>query len=130
MQYWENHINPFLFYLVPVQITYPPSPEAKLANPASENCIKLGGELTIKKRGDGGEYGVCTFEDNLQCEEWALFNKECPNGGIKVTGFDTEAQIYCAISGGQTFAVPDAKCTFPSGKVCSVETFYKGSCTK
>jgi putative hemolysin len=40
-----------------------------LANPASKNCVDHGGTLTIRKRTDGGEYGICVFEDNKQCEE-------------------------------------------------------------
>jgi putative hemolysin len=42
------------------------------ANPASENCAANGGRLVIESAGDGGQYGVCLFEDNRQCEEWAL----------------------------------------------------------
>ena len=61
-----------------------------IANPASVNCINKGGTLSIQKRGDGGEYGVCIFEDNRQCEEWALFRGECPAGGKKVTSSPVE----------------------------------------
>jgi putative hemolysin len=64
---------------------------AGLANPASQYCADQGGTLTIEKRGDGGEFGVCTFEDNLQCEEWAMMRGQCPVGGIKVTGYLTPA---------------------------------------
>ena len=32
----------------------------QIANPASVNCTKQGGQLVIQKRGDGGEYGVCS----------------------------------------------------------------------
>jgi predicted metal-dependent phosphoesterase TrpH len=39
---------------------------------------------------DGGEYGICVFEDNRQCEEWALFRGECPAGGRKATGIPVE----------------------------------------
>jgi predicted metal-dependent phosphoesterase TrpH/putative hemolysin len=56
-----------------------------IANPASVNCINKGGRLSIQRRADDGEYGICIFEDNRQCEEWALFSGECPAGGIKVT---------------------------------------------
>ncbi len=35
-----------------------------LANPASEHCAKLGGTPQIRERPDGGQYGVCVFEDN------------------------------------------------------------------
>lgn len=103
-------------------------PANSLANPASENCTKQGGTLTIKTRGDGGEYGLCQFEGNQACEEWALFRGECPVGGVKTTGFDTIEQQYCAWVGGKTLAVPNAHCTLPSGKVCSDDSMYQGKC--
>lgn len=96
-----------------------------LENPASKNCIEKGGTLQILKRGDGGEYGVCFFEDNRQCEEWALFKGNCPVGGIKVTGYNTPEAVYCAIIGG-TVSSEQNSCTFP--KTCSVDDLYNGKC--
>ena len=101
----------------------------QLANPASVNCSKSGGHLVIEKRGDGGEYGVCYFEDNKACEEWALFRGECPKGGVKTIGLDSVDQKYCAWSGGQTLAVANAFCTFKNGKKCLTEIFYNGKCS-
>jgi putative hemolysin len=106
-----------------------------LANPASTNCIKKGGTLSIQTRGDGGEYGICLFEDNRQCEEWALFRGECPIGGIKVTGYTTPAQIYCVIQGGKTTAVDasaekQTPCVFPNGTQCMLQAFFDGQCQK
>ena len=101
----------------------------QLANPASVNCSKSGGYLAIEKRGDGGEYGVCYFDDNKACEEWALFRGECPKGGVKTIGLDSVDQKYCAWSGGQTLAVANAVCTFKDGKKCLTETFYNGKCS-
>jgi len=49
-----------------------------IANPASENCVQKGGTLEIRTN-KSGEYGVCLFEDNRQCEEWALMRGDCPN---------------------------------------------------
>lgn len=95
------------------------------ANPASQNCIEKGGTLKIQKRGDGGEYGVCFFEDNLQCEEWALLRGNCPVGGVKVTGYSTPEAVYCAIIGG-TVSSDQKECTFP--KTCSTEALYNGKC--
>lgn len=54
--------------------------KAGIANPASVNCINKGGSLSIQKSPDGGEYGICTFKDGQQCEEWAFFRGECPAG--------------------------------------------------
>jgi hypothetical protein len=101
----------------------------QLANPASVNCSKSGGHLVIEKRGDGGEYGVCYFEDNKACEEWALFRGECLKGGVKTIGLDSVDQKYCVWSGGQTLAVANAVCTFKDGKKCLTETFYNGKCS-
>jgi len=55
-----------------------PRPGAGAANPASQNCANQGGTLSIEARGDGGQFGVCYFEDNRQCEEWALLRGTVP----------------------------------------------------
>ena len=112
-----------------------PAENVGIANPASENCIKQGGQLNIVKRGDGGEYGVCIFEDNLQCEEWAMMRGECPVGGIKITGYVTPAAVYCAITGGEYSVKSESNtdqeqgtCTFKTGKSCDVWEYYNGKC--
>jgi len=110
---------------------------AGLANPASVNCATQGGTLTIEKNGAGGEFGVCMFEDNRQCEEWALFRAECPVGGLKVTGFVTPASRFCAITGGDykvTSASNDPNeqgtCTFKDGKTCDAADYFNGKCSR
>jgi len=102
-----------------------PADAVALENPASKNCIEKGGTLQILKRGDGGEYGVCFLEDNLQCEEWALLRGNCPVGGVKVTGYNTPEAVYCAIIGG-VVSSDQSSCTFP--KTCSVDDLYNGKC--
>jgi putative hemolysin len=106
------------------------SSTASLANPASVNCGKQGGKTVIQKRPDGGEYGLCYFDDNRACEEWAMMRGDCAVGGVKTTGYDTDAQKFCAWSGGSTLAVADAVCTFKDGSQCSAEAFYNGTCQK
>jgi Tol biopolymer transport system component len=111
------------------------APSTGMANPASENCVQQGGMLVIEKRGEMGEFGVCYFEDNLQCEEWALLRGECPTGGLKVTGYITEAARFCAITGGE-YAITgnsgadneQGTCTFKTGKSCDVWDYYNGKC--
>lgn len=49
----------------------------KIANPASVFCIENEGKLEMRKDSAGGEYGVCIFKDNNECEEWAFFRGEC-----------------------------------------------------
>jgi putative hemolysin len=47
-----------------------------LANPASGNCIKVGGKLTIQRTLQG-DVGMCQLPSGKVCEEWALFRGEC-----------------------------------------------------
>jgi putative hemolysin len=112
---------------IPAPAPSAPSPttqptSAKIANPASENCTQQGGTLSIAARGDGGQYGICTFEDSRQCEEWAMFRGDCPVGGLKVTGIVTPAAQYCAIAGGAYTVTGNSgkndeqgTCTFKNG---------------
>jgi putative hemolysin len=112
-------------------------PTQQLANPASQNCAARGGALQIERRPDGGQYGVCVFVDNYQCEEWALFRDECPVGGLRVTGYVTPAGRYCAITGGRYTVVSgdgatDEKgtCALPGGKACDAAAYYAASCIR
>jgi putative hemolysin len=100
-----------------------------LANPASVHCSKQGGKLSINTREDGAQYGLCYFEDNKACEEWALMRGECPVGGVKTTGFDSIDQKYCAWAGGETTTTAQSVCTFKNGLKCSTTDFYSGKCS-
>jgi len=112
-------------------------PSQQLANPASQNCAARGGTLQIERRTDGGQYGVCVFVDNYQCEEWALFRGECPVGGLRVTGYITPAARYCAIIGGRYTVVgrsgaadEQGACALPGGKACDAAAYYAGTCSR
>jgi len=103
--------------------------KSALANPASVNCVKNGGTLEIRKN-KMGEYGVCLFEDNQQCEEWALLRGWCPVGGVKVTGYENDTEVYCAITGGTVEGVgtPTPMCKRIDGTYCNVQANLDGDC--
>lgn len=112
-----------------------PEPSApQVANPASAHCVEQGGRH-VAERGPGGELGVCLFEDNRQCEEWALLRGQCPAGGLRVTGYATSAARYCAITGGR-YAITarsgaadeGGTCTLPNGASCGADAYYRGTC--
>ena len=77
------------------------APQDELPDPESvtQYCESHGGKRTVE-RGPFGEIGVCVFEGNRQCEEWALRLGACPRGGISVAGFATTSERHCAIRGG------------------------------
>lgn len=114
----------------------PGATELGLANPASTNCVAVGGELRLETLGDGAAYGVCVFEENRQCEEWALFRGDCPVGGRKITGYVTPGARYCAILGGrytmdapETATTPErGTCALPDDRRCAVAALYAGRC--
>lgn len=103
---------------------------AYMTNPASLNCKEKGGISKIETKEDGSQYGLCMFEENRACEEWALLREDCPIGGRKTTGYDTIDQKYCAWSGGTTTATANSICTFKNGKTCPTIDFYKGTCAQ
>ena len=57
----------------------PPDDREGLPNPASVFCIEQGGTLDIRA-GDGGQYGVCVFDDGSECGEWGFYHGDCAPG--------------------------------------------------
>jgi putative hemolysin len=105
------------------------------ANPASTHCVDQGGSLAFEKDGSGGQFGLWRFDDNRQCEEWALLRGQCPAGGIRVTGYVTPAARYCALRGGHyqvlsgsNTAIELGSCGFANGKSCAAGAFFDGLC--
>ena len=52
----------------------------QIANPASVYCIENGEKLEIRQDATGGQYGVCIFSDDSECEEWKFYRGECNPG--------------------------------------------------
>lgn len=109
-------------------VTDAPAENLSMANPASVNCVTMNGISKIITKADGSQYGICYFEDNRQCEEWALMRGDCPNGGVKITGYDTDEQKFCAITGG-TVDMKNNTCARKEIS-CSLLDYYNtaGSC--
>ena len=57
--------------------TKDPGSSAAIANPASEHCVKKGGNLEIVKEATG-EKGMCHLPDGSVVEEWELFRRDNP----------------------------------------------------
>ncbi len=119
----------------PTSTLKPTANDAGIANPASVNCEEKGGILSLRDRIGIGTIGVCVFDGTHQCEEWALFRGECPLGGVDISGYATDAAVFCVISGGE-YAVTGnngaaderGTCTLKNGTTCNVWEFYAGTC--
>lgn len=100
-----------------------------MANPASLYCLDNGGSLEMKEN-KKGQYGVCYFDDNRQCEERALYRWQCPMGGLKVTGYENDAEVYCAITGGEPQGVgtDTPMCKRTDGTLCNAQANLDGDC--
>ncbi len=61
---------------LPTSAQSPAQQQASLANPASVNCVHIGGTLQIVQTAEG-QTGICKLPNGHQCEEWALLRGEC-----------------------------------------------------
>ena len=113
-----------------------PTSQAGLANPASVNCEEKGGKLEFRERGELGQYGVCMFEDNRQCEEWALLRGECPCRWCESDRL--HHRCGCLLRhhrrgirrNRQQDGAADEQgtCTFKNGTICDVWEYFGGKC--
>jgi len=69
-------------------------PAAGLANPASVYCEEQGGTVEIRTDAEGGQYGVCVFDDGSECDEWAYFRGECQRGDFEVASAPVPVPAY------------------------------------
>ena len=68
-----------------------PAPPAGIANPASTNCIKVGGSLEIVDENNGA-VGYCHLKDGRVCEEWSLMRGGCMQPGQTATDASSSVQ--------------------------------------
>ena len=122
----------------PIVTTAAPA-TAGLANPASVNCGKVGGNVEIKKDAKGNEYGMCTFTNGTTCDEWALFRNEGCKPFTPVTttapasvGMANPASVNCGKVGATSDIMnnPDGSqygmCKFPNGTACEEWALFRG----
>lgn len=97
---------------------------AKLCgNPASNYCSQNGGQ-DINQTGYSGVYGVCVFSNNMQCGDWAMYNRQCPIGGVNVSGYSNQ-QAYCAINGGTVNVYTNTCTVYGGSKMCTVSGYWQ-----
>lgn len=94
-----------------------PTPVGK-ANPASEYCISLQGELDLAT-------GICTLPSGETIEQWQLFergHKQVPDV-TEMQKTPNPAAQYCLEIGG-TVDLADGSCTLPNGEKVDQWTLF------
>jgi len=71
----------------------PQSTPTSLANPASVNCLAVGGKVELESSPAGVKV-FCLFPDGSECEEWALQRKECAAGQYKPQLWQGQIKTY------------------------------------
>lgn len=56
-----------------------PGGGARMANPASQHCVDVGGKLRIDNT-PAGQVGICQLPDGTEVEEWELFRQHEASG--------------------------------------------------
>ena len=84
-----------------------PAPaQPSLPNPASVFCEEQGGKTEIRTDAEGGQYGVCIFEDGSECDEWAFYRGECKPGQPEVAPSPIPVPAYINEAYGFSFDPP------------------------
>ncbi len=96
-----------------------------VASAAYAKCIQNGGFVTTDRRGSSGFYNICNFSDDMTCELYALYEAQCPIGGVHTIGYNTKPQVFCALRGGTPQGKDNGQCKMPDGKTCSTSQVYK-----
>lgn len=105
-----------------------PGTASAVASEAYSKCMDNGGFVTTARRGTWGYYQVCNFTDNMTCDLYALYDGDCPIGGVNTIGYDTTDQVFCAQRGGRPQGSNNGQCKMPDGKICATSAVYSGAC--
>ncbi|HSQ27855.1 MAG TPA: DUF333 domain-containing protein [Anaerolineales bacterium] len=108
-------------------------------------CAQNGGNWQARQNEQGGEYGVCVFDDKSECEGGAFYRGECrpgqyfaapgPKGPQGPANLANPASQHCEQNGGTIQIRSDSAggqygvCVFADGTQCEEWAFYRGECS-
>lgn len=125
-----------------IEITPLPTPPGGTVReyvPDEKSCLDRGGKVELRRRGDGGEYKICVLFGGKECEISMFRLEQCPQAGLSILGYKTQAARYCVDYGGTYKATQDknyktaketGSCKFLNGKTCPALDFWNGKCVK
>jgi putative hemolysin len=108
----------------------PPKDQADMPNPASVFCEEQGGQVEMRTDSEGGQFGVCIFEDGSECDEWAFYRGECP----AQADMPNPASAFCEEQGGKLEIRTDSEggqfgvCILEDGTECDEWEYFRGEC--
>ncbi|WP_076413998.1 DUF333 domain-containing protein [Shewanella sp. UCD-KL12] len=95
----------------------------QMANPASEYCVSIGGELEIQSEPDG-QVGICKLPSGEHIEEWALYRKATKQDVTQAVDMVNPASAYCHSLEGK-LDLTSGICTLPSSEAIEQWQLYK-----
>ena len=87
---------------------------SQLANPAAVFCIEQGNSYDIRTSEDGGQYGICILEDEIECDAWEFYRKACPTCEIWCRA---QPHVLCVGTWNITGTYPKCECAY----ICNYE---------
>jgi len=94
-------------------------PQPGLANPASVYCQGLGFEEETREN-ELGQYGVCLFPDDTECDTWDFLAGRCG-----------QEHSYCVQQGFVLESEEESNigtCVFDDGSTCMELLYFQGEC--
>jgi putative hemolysin len=80
--------------------------QPSLPNPASVFCEEQGGKTETRTDAEGGQYGVCIFDDGSECDEWDFYRGDCKPGRSEVAPSPVSVPAYINEAYGFSFDPP------------------------
>lgn len=77
----EKNVQPAKTFSINVTVS---GSTVEISNPAAIACVVHGLTRELRTTADGSQYGVCTFPDGSECDEWAFYRGECRAGQYTV----------------------------------------------
>ncbi|KAL7549244.1 hypothetical protein ACHAWF_012532 [Thalassiosira exigua] len=104
--------------------------------PASSTyCTLRGGMETTQYEPDGGQYGICIFDDGTACDTWKFVRRECKKGDLPIfSEFCTQnrgQEIQENVDWGHVLGAEPAtysSCAFVNGTSCDEHAYFDEGC--
>lgn len=88
-------------------------------------CKVNNGILYSVENGNNYTYQVCKFSESMYCSYKSLIRQTCPIGGVNISKYKSDEEIYCGIHGGIIVNTDFTQmCKLPTGRYLPTIKYY------